>query len=60
MTDRLLRRGEVERLTGLSRSSIYAAMARDEFPKPFRLLGRRAVAWKYSSIQRWIAERTVA
>ncbi|PSJ19006.1 hypothetical protein CVH10_25105, partial [Halomonas sp. ND22Bw] len=32
-TPRILRRPEVERLTGLSRSSIYDAMRRGEFPR---------------------------
>ena len=59
MAIRLLRRPEVEKLTGLSRSSIYAAMARGEFPRP-RRIGRRAVAWDESIIERWLATRAEA
>lgn len=53
---RLIRRPEVEALTGLSRSSIYARISRDEFPKAIPI-GGRLVAWKESDIQQWINER---
>lgn len=52
----LMRRPAVEAATGLSRSSIYAAIARDDFPKPVQL-GPQAVAWRQSEIQAWIASR---
>ncbi|KAA9005946.1 AlpA family phage regulatory protein [Histidinibacterium aquaticum] len=54
MTERLLRRPEVERLTGLSRSTIYSMMPRGEFPKPVRI-GRRAVAWREGDLRIWVA-----
>jgi prophage regulatory protein len=50
--DRFIRRPEVERLTGLPRSSLYEKMARGDFPKP-RKIGDRAVAWSESDIARW-------
>ena len=56
MSDSLLRRPDVERLTGLSRSAIYAAMSRGEFPRPVRI-GRRAVGWPQSFVDAWIAAR---
>lgn len=56
MADRLLRRPEVEKLTGLSRSSIYAMMQDGAFPVP-RRIGRRAVAWQQSDIENWITGR---
>ena len=56
MVDSLLRRPKVEALTGLSRSSIYAAMLRGEFPRPVRI-GRRAVAWPKAAIEDWIEAR---
>lgn len=63
MSDRsreaLLRRKQVEALTGLSRSSIYDAIQRGDFPKPIRLLGR-TVAWRQSSVDQWIADRIAA
>jgi prophage regulatory protein len=52
----LLRRREVERLTALSRSRIYALMASGEFPKPVRL-GVMSVAWPSNEIQNWIDAR---
>jgi prophage regulatory protein len=52
----LMRRPAVEAATGLSRSSIYAAMAKSEFPKPVQL-GPQSVAWRQSEVQAWIASR---
>ncbi len=43
--DRLIRRAEVERLTGLSRSNIYNCNLHDpDWPKPVQL-GPNTVAW---------------
>ena len=50
---RLLRRPEVERLTGLSRASIYARMAAGTFPCPVRL-GSNSVAWRLHDVENWI------
>lgn len=52
MTDTLLRRKAVEAETGLSRSSIYRMMDEGEFPRPIRI-GKRAVAWRTSTIEQW-------
>lgn len=57
--ERLLRLREVRDRTGLSRSTIYAWMQRKQFPSPVRL-SQRAVAWRESDIDKWIAERTEA
>lgn len=54
--DRMLRRKEVEAITGRSRSAIYEGMAAGTFPKPVKI-GARAVAWPESVIRNWIAER---
>lgn len=59
MQNRILRRPEVEHRVGLSRSTIYAAMADGTFPKPVRL-GRRAVGWSTSSIDEWISTRLIS
>ena len=53
-TNRFLRRPEVESRTGLSRSTIYAAMDRGTFPRP-RRIGKRAAAWREDDIERWLA-----
>ena len=59
MQDRLLRRREVERITGMSRSSIYRLMQEGGFPRPVRV-GPSAVRWKSSDITAWIESRPVA
>lgn len=56
MTERILRRPEIEARTGLSRSTIYAWMASGEFPKPVAL-GARLVGWRETDIQEWMAAR---
>ena len=56
MTDRILRRPEVQNRTGLSRSTIYAAMTEGQFPKPVRI-GKRAVGWTESAIAAWLESR---
>ena len=55
MDTRLLRRPEVEKLTHLSRSAIYARMKAGTFPPPLRL-GANSVAWRATDIERWISE----
>lgn len=54
--DQLMHRPEVERMTGMATSTLYAAMARDEFPWPIRI-GKQAVAWPASRVQEWIDEQ---
>ena len=54
--ERLLRRPEVECQTGLTRSTIYRLMRAGEFPEPLKL-GPRAVRWRATEIESWIAER---
>lgn len=56
MTDRTLRRRDVEARTGLSRSTLYAMMAQGTFPRPVRL-GERAVGWPESEIAAWLEAR---
>lgn len=50
----LIRRKEVERLTGLSRSRIYNLMSQGKFPKPVSL-GKMSVAWLEIEVRNWIA-----
>lgn len=56
---RIARRKKVEARTGLSRSSIYAAMAAGTFPKPIQL-GPQSVGWLESEIDAWLQERIEA
>jgi prophage regulatory protein len=55
---RLLRRPEVERETGMSRSTIYRLMDEGEFPRPLRT-GHRMVAWSSTAIDAWKASRAI-
>lgn len=57
--DAILRLPAVKSRTGLSRSSIYAKMQVDEFPKSISI-GIRAVGWIESDIQQWITYRVKA
>ena len=56
---RFIRRKEVEAVTGLSRSSIYAMMKDGSFPKQVKL-GTRSVAWCLPEIQEWANSRVAA
>lgn len=59
MNHQILRRPEVERLTGLSRSTIYRLMGEGAFPKPVRLTSK-AVGWPQNTIEDWLAQRPFA
>ena len=52
----LLRRPEVEKLTGKCRSSIYSDIQKGLFPAPVKI-GARAVAWRRKHVLDWIAMR---
>ena len=56
---RIIKRPEVEIVTGLSRSSIYAKMEDGTFPKTIKL-SKRSVGWLESEIQDWLNERISA
>jgi prophage regulatory protein len=57
--ERLIRIGEVKRLTGLSTATIYRKIVAGDFPNPVAL-GAQARAWLLSEIQDWIAGRVAA
>ena len=59
MVDRLLRRREVEEITGVSRSAIYRLMHNGEFPRPVRV-GTAAVRWRASDIAAWLESRPLS
>ena len=56
MTDRMLRVDDVQAMTGLSRSGIYALMRDSDFPEPLRL-ARKAVRWRESEVSAWLDAR---
>ena len=54
----LLRLPAVLQRTGLKRSSLYAAVADGQFPKPIKLNDSgRAVAWPSVAVDGWIKSR---
>lgn len=53
MTPQIMRRKDLEKRLGISRSSIYLMMSEGRFPKPIKL-GRRAVGWRVDDIQTWL------
>ncbi|WP_315689194.1 helix-turn-helix transcriptional regulator [Enterobacter roggenkampii] len=61
---RILRMAELTVLLGISRSSIYEKLNPKsryydaDFPKPIRL-GAASVGWRSTSVDEWIASRTV-
>ncbi|MER9331878.1 AlpA family phage regulatory protein [Mesorhizobium sp. M0488] len=56
MVQTILRRDEVERATGLPRSTIYAKISAGQFPRPIQL-SARAVGWLESDIAAWQKSR---
>ncbi|MBE9477448.1 MAG: AlpA family phage regulatory protein [Proteobacteria bacterium] len=58
MQERIYRRPDVEKLIGLSRSTLYAMMAEGAFPKPVKL-GKRAVGWRERDVRDWLNSRSV-
>lgn len=56
MTNQILRLPAVIAKVGLSRSSLYAAIAGGYFPKSIPL-GARAVGWLEADIEAWIVQR---
>lgn len=55
-TRALLRRQQVEALTGLARSTIYKLVADGDFPAPIKLTSR-SVAWPSDAVSAWIDAR---
>ena len=54
--DRLLRLSEVRTRTALARTTIYRKMRAGSFPEPLKV-GVRAVRWRESEIDSWLASR---
>ena len=53
---KIMKREEVQNVTGLSRSSIYAKMANGTFPKTINL-SVRSVGWLEHEVQEWLKNR---
>ncbi len=52
----LLRLPIVKQKCGKSRSAIYLAISRGQFPKPISI-GARSVAWISAEVEEWIEQR---
>lgn len=57
LTDFLLRRKEVEKLSGLSRASLYRLMRIGKFPRPLSI-GTGSVRWRQSDVIAWQSSLT--
>lgn len=57
MSVKILRLKEVQRMTGLSRSTIYAEIAKGNFPKQVKLTGARSVGWHENAVIKWVESR---
>ena len=55
----MIDRPEVEKRVGLTRSSIYDAMRKGNFPLPLKV-GPKAVRWRTSDIEAWVESRPLA
>ena len=58
MSQEIIRRKQLETRIGLACSTIYAMMARGDFPRPIKI-GRRAVGWRSEDVDRWLKSRIV-
>ena len=57
--EEILRLPQLIHRTGHSKSTIYALIARSEFPKPISI-SQRSVGWLASEVEAWIDERKQA
>lgn len=57
IAEALLRLSTVEAITGLGRSTIYAKLANNEFPRPIRL-GTRCTRFRAGDVQAWLAAQS--
>ena len=55
--ERLLRWRDVRSRVGICRSYVHALVREGKFPKPVKIIGRRACAWVESEIDAWVNEQ---
>lgn len=53
----ILRRRQVEKRIGLTRSPLYARIKAGTFPKPIRLGNGKAVGWIEAEVDAWLTEQ---
>lgn len=59
-TPEIIRLNKVKRLTGLSKSTLYAEIKAGRFPKQIQLTSKRCVGWVASEINSHIEARIAA
>ena len=59
MVEEILRKRRVLAVIGMGNTWLNEAVKRKEFPAPVRL-GARAVGWKRSDVEAWVASRQKA
>lgn len=59
MSNKIIRLPAVKEKTGLSRSSIYLRMTKEEFPRSISL-GDRAIGWLEADIEQWLDDKVAA
>ena len=57
--DRILREPEVQRTTGLSRTTRWRGVKAGTFPKPVKLTAS-TIGWYQTDVAHWLAERRAA
>tara|TARA_R110002126_G_scaffold17848_9_gene69045 strand:- start:248 stop:433 length:186 start_codon:yes stop_codon:yes gene_type:complete len=57
MTNEILRKPRVLAAIGMGNTWLYDAIAKGDFPAPVKL-GARAVGWRRSDVEAWLASRT--
>ncbi|MDE2980877.1 MAG: AlpA family phage regulatory protein [Gemmatimonadota bacterium] len=55
----ILRCSQVERIVGVSKTTIYRLMRQGRFPRP-RRLSKNAVGWPRSEVEEWLENRPLA
>ena len=55
----LLTRREVTEITGMSKTTVYELIDRDDFPRPVRI-AKRSVRWRVADVQGWLDSRPAA
>lgn len=59
MQEQIIKLSDVNRITGLSNSSIYRLASQNKFPKPIKL-SKRSSGWLKSEIEHWLEKRIEA
>lgn len=60
MTDFVLRKADIERITGVTERTVRSMEARGDFPKRFTINPNgRAVGWSSRDVQAWLEERSM-